>query len=62
MMKLLKYYIGSLIISFGILMLLAIIMRAIGLSLPKEVEQYLLFIWLGLAVVLMPLAKKLVRV
>lgn len=62
MMKLLKYYIGSLIISFGILMLLAIIMRAIGLSLPKEVEQYLLFIWLGLAVILMPLAKKLVRV
>lgn len=61
-MKLLKYYIGSLIISFGILLVLAIVMRAIGLDLPSEVEQYLLFIWLGLALLLMPVAKHLVRV
>ena len=60
-MKLLKYFVGSLIISFAILLVVAMVMVSIQVALPEAVSRYLLWIWLGMAVVLLPLAKKIVR-
>ncbi len=61
-MKLLKYFAGSLILSFGVLMVLAIVIRAIGVNLPSEFARYLPIVWFLLAVLIFPLAKKVVRV
>lgn len=61
-MNILKYFAGSLIISFAILLVVAMVMVSIQISLPEAVSRYLLFIWLGLAVALLPVAKKIVRV
>lgn len=60
--KLLKYFVGSLIISFGFLMVLAIIMRGIGIQVPDEVSRYSLLIWGSLAVLILPWAKNIIRV
>ncbi|MBA53920.1 MAG: hypothetical protein CMK89_05640 [Pseudomonadales bacterium] len=60
-MKILKYFVGSLIISFAILLLVAMVMISIQVPLPEAVSRYLLLIWLVLAVVLFPLAKRIVR-
>ncbi len=61
-MKLLKYFAGSLIISFGLLIVLLLIVRAVGIEMPHEFSRYMLLIWASLAVILLPLAKKIVRV
>ena len=60
--KFLKYCIGSLIISFGVLMVLAIVMRGIGIQIPDEFARYSLLIWVSLAVLILPWAKKIIRV
>lgn len=61
-MKILKYFVGSLIISFAILLVVAMVMVSIQVPLPEAVSRYLLWIWLAMAVALLPLAKKIVRV
>jgi hypothetical protein len=61
-MKILKYFAGSLIISFGLLLFLSILIRATGIGLPNEVSRYLLLIWVALAVFILPFAKKIIRV
>ena len=60
--KFLKYCVGSLIISFGVLLVIAIIMRGIGIQIPDEVSRYSLLIWVSLAVLILPWAKKIIRV
>lgn len=61
-MKYIKIYIGSLIISTGILIVAALLVRAIGVTLPAEVADYILVIWFSLAVIIYPLSIKIVRV
>lgn len=61
-MKLVKYFVGSLIISFGVLMLLAIVLKAVEFSLPEVIASNLLWIWIGLALVISPFAKNFIRV
>lgn len=61
-MKLLKYFSGSLIISLGLLIVLAIIVRAIGISLPPEISRYFLLAWVLLAIIIMPFTSKIIRV
>lgn len=61
-MQLLKYFIGSLIISFGILMVLAIIARGIGIEIPNELAHYAALIWVALAALILPWAKSIIRV
>ncbi len=61
-MKLLKYFIGSLIISFGILLVLGVMLRAAGVQVPDVIGDYLLIVWVGFAIVIMPFAKNIIRV
>ncbi len=61
-MKLLKYFSGSLIISFGILLVIAILLMAIQVELPEYAARYLLIIWVSLAIVISPFTKKIIRV
>lgn len=61
-MKLVKYFIGSLIISFGILLVIGLASAGLQLTLPTGVGDYILFIWIGLALLILPFAKKIVRV
>lgn len=61
-MKLLKYFIGSLIISFGILLVIGVILRAAEVQVPDVIGDYLLVVWISLAIVISPFAKKIIRV
>ncbi|GJM08374.1 MAG: hypothetical protein DHS20C11_06500 [Lysobacteraceae bacterium] len=61
-MKLLKYFAGSLIISFGILMVIVFIAVSFGVDAPQEILRYLLLTWVLLAICIMPFAKKIIRV
>jgi hypothetical protein len=56
-----KYIIGSLIISFGILLVLAIMLMFLELQAPAIVMEYVGLVWLALAVVTYPLARRIVR-
>ena len=56
-----KYIIGSLIISFGILLVLLIISISLNLQAPENGMKYFLVAWGVLAVFTYPLAKKIVR-
>ena len=61
-MKYVKYMIGSLITSFGFLLVLVVLVRAMGIEAPKDIMLYLGIAWLVLAILSLPLAKRLVRV
>jgi len=61
-MKLIKYFLGSLIISFGILIVLLIVSRSVGITMPDDILYYLLLAWVSLSVLIFPFAKKIVRV
>ena len=61
-MKILKYMAGSLIISFGILLVIIILLRSLQLEAPDGVAIYLGITWIVLAVLTYPLAKKIMRV
>ncbi len=61
-MKFLKYMAGSLIISFGILLVMIILLRSLQLEAPDGVGLYLGITWIVLAVLTYPLAKKIMRV
>jgi len=56
-----KYIIGSLIISFGILLVLTIVSISMGITAPEGSMKYFPVVWGVLAVFTYPLAKKLVR-
>ncbi len=53
---------GSLIISFGILLVIIILLRSLQLEAPDGVAIYLGITWIVLAVLTYPLAKKIMRV
>ncbi len=56
-----KYVIGSIIISFGILVVGLIILTAIQVKAPSNALEYFGLAWVILAVLSYPLARKLVR-
>jgi len=56
-----KYVIGSLIISFGILLLLLIVSISLNLKAPEDGTKYFLIAWGVLAIFTYPLAKRIVR-
>ena len=56
-----KYIIGSLIISFGILLVLLIVSISMNLKAPENAITYFVIAWGLLAVFTYPLAKKIVR-
>lgn len=61
-MKLLKYFAGCLIISFGLLMLIVFAAGAFGVDATNEILRYLLLAWVLLAICIMPFAKRIIRV
>ena len=56
-----KYIFGSLIISFGILLVLVILLISLNIKAPVSSVEYLLLAWGGLALFCYPLARKIVR-
>jgi len=56
-----KYIIGSLIISFGILLLLVIVMIGMSLKAPDNSMKYFAIAWAVLAVLVYPFSKKIIR-
>ena len=60
-MKYIRYFVGSLIISFGVLLVIVILSRALQIEPPKDILIYLAVAWLSLAIALMPIAKKVMR-
>ena len=56
-----KYVFGSLIISFGIIFLIVALLNAIQVKAPENIMEYLGLAWFLLAIVMYPLAKKIVR-
>ena len=56
-----KYIVGSLIISFGILFVAVLMMISLNMQAPEGIMKYLAWAWIVLAIVTYPLAKKLIR-
>ena len=56
-----KYIIGSLIISFGILFVVIAALSSMNVQAPENAVKYLGFAWVLLAVFTYPLAKKIIR-
>ena len=56
-----KYIAGSLIISFGILFVAAVVLISLGMQAPEIVMKYLWLAWGLLAIAIYPLAKKIIR-
>ncbi len=56
-----KYIIGSLIISFGILLVAVLVLRSLQVQAPENVMEYLGLAWTVLAIISYPLARKLIR-
>lgn len=54
-----KYIIGSLIISFGVLFVAVIVLRSLHVEAPDHIMNYLGLAWALLAIVTYPIAKKL---
>ena len=61
-MKHIKYIAGSLIISFGIILVILLLLSSLHVKAPDDIATYLGVAWILLAVVVYPLAKRLVRV
>ena len=56
-----KYIIGSLIISFGILFVALILLRSLHVQIEGNMMQYLGIAWLVLTIAVYPFAKKWIR-
>ena len=56
-----KYIIGSLIISSGILFVAILMMMSLNVQAPDGIVKYLAWAWIILAIVAYPLARKLIR-
>ena len=61
-MKYIKYTAGSLIISFGIILVVLILLNALHIEPPEDIATYLGIAWILLAIATYPLAKRIVRV
>ena len=57
-----KYIIGSFIISFGILLIGIFLMATMKIKAPDDIMLYLGIAWVVLAILVYPLARKIVRV
>lgn len=56
-----KYLVGSLIISFGILVVVICVLVSMSFEAPDGAMKYLGLAWLLLSIICYPIAKKLVR-
>lgn len=56
-----KYIAGSLIISFGVLFVAAVVLMSLGVQVPESVIKYLWLVWSLFAIAIYPLAKKIIR-
>ena len=56
-----KYVMGSLIISFGILLVLVVLSMSLNVKAPANGMKYFILAWGILAIFTYPLAKKVVR-
>ena len=56
-----KYILGSLIISFGIILIILVILSLLQIKAPENIMEYLGLAWFLLAIVTYPLARKIVR-
>ena len=59
--KQMKYIVGSLIISFGIIFFLMILLASLQVKAPEGSMKYLGAAWLVLAAAMYPVAKRLIR-
>jgi len=56
-----KYVIGSLILSFGVMLVVVVMLAALQMETPDKLMEYLGIAWLVLAIFMYPVAKKIVR-
>jgi len=56
-----KYIVGSLILSFGLLLIIVVMVAATEMNPPEKTMEYLGIAWLVLAIVMYPVARKIVR-
>jgi len=56
-----KYIIGSLIISFGIVFVVVVVFISLTEKAPEGIMKYLGLAWAVLAIVTYPFAKKIIR-
>ena len=56
-----KHIIGSIIISFGILIVLVLMLITLKVQAPENVMTYLGLAWIFLAIVSYPIARRVVR-
>ena len=56
-----KYILGSIIISFGILFVVVLMLRMLNVQPPENIMEYLGIAWVVLAIITYPLARKLIR-
>ena len=61
-MKLIKYIAGSLIISFGILLVAIVLLRSLQFDASDVTASHLGAAWVVLAIACYPVAKRIVRV
>jgi len=56
-----RFFIGSLIISFGLLLVTVFVLNAMQIKATDNTLTYLGIAWLVLAIILYPFAKKIMR-
>lgn len=56
-----KYIVGSFIISFGVLLIVVLILGSLKVKAPENIMTYLGIAWVVLAIIAYPLARKIVR-
>ena len=56
-----KYIVGSLIISFGALLVIVVVLNSMQIKAPANALEYLGIAWGVLALVLYPVARKIIR-
>ena len=56
-----KYVVGSLIISFGVLFVVIVLLTSVGLQAPENTLKYMGLAWVLLAAATYPLSKKVIR-
>lgn len=61
-MNFIKYLTGSLIISFGIVLVAVVLLRSLQIDAPKDITTYLAIAWGVLAAAIYPFSKRIIRV
>jgi hypothetical protein len=56
-----RFLIGAVVISFGLLFLVMVVLNAMGIKSPSDSPAHFGLVWLVLAVVCYPLARKIMR-